>query len=967
MNKVKVILIIIYLFSFKFTYAQFYSTGQDPASAKWRQIKTDNFQIIFQKDFELQAQKIANILEFYYQKAGNTLSHKPKKISIVIHNQTIRSNGYVAWAPKRMELFTTPSPDHYPDPWLEHLCIHELRHVVQMDKLNQGITKILSVVFGQQATGLVAGQLPMWFYEGDAVCTETAFSEFGRGRLPYFQRGIKTHLLSDEERYSFDKMLFGSYQDYVPNHYEFGYNLTAYARKKYGSDIWDKTENYVARNSYTLIPTTFAFYRGLKKNTGLSQKELFIESSDYLDSLWTKKIIEEKTIDPHLFQKYYIDEYENYINPQIVSEKNVVALKKGKSHIPQFVLVSENSEEVLFEPGSVISNDFSYANNILVWTEFKSDLRWNNREFTSVRLFNIKTKRSYTLFKKSRYFSPDITHNAEKLVVIEVNEQNKVSLIILSAFTGNVIKKIDSPEGNLIQRPKWSDNEKSIYVIENKEGFKQVSKYDLEKENWETVFQFKNADIQRILPQNEQVYFHSTLNGTDNIYVYDEKSHVTYRLSSSEFGISEFDLNANSAELLTSEYTSRGFRLSVLPIERALWKKIDVNNKYNFHLAEVLKEQESTGINYSKEKKESYKVKPYRKAFNLFNFHSWIPLFVDYDNMDLGNVFADPSELYGNVHPGIMLLSQNKLSTTESVLSYAYKNGNHYLSSSLIFKGQYPVVKLTANYGDYQLIQAVKDVEWIPETNPGYSYDVDVYVPFNLTKGSYIKGFRPLLSIEYRDNLYYNYQNDYYIKGMEFVQTGLLFYSYKFKAEQDIIPKLGLIFDLNLFNTPFDKEIFGYLYNIDATFYLPGIKNGGLKINTGYQYQNPRLYLFNSNFNFPRGIQNKRTEKLAKIYSDYVFPIAYPDWNLGSLLYLKRIRADIFLDYAFNSYRSTNQPQTAYNWPKENYVSFGMELTADYHLLRMMFPLNSGVRVGYAPTENEFFVEFLFGVDLYSF
>ena len=961
-----VFLLFAVLFS-QSTLAQFYSTGQDPASAKWQQIKTDNFQIIFQKDFLLQGQEIANILEYYYQKAGNTLNHKPKKISVIIHNQSIRSNGYVAWAPKRMELYTTPSPDHYPDPWLEHLCIHELRHVVQLDKLNQGITKILSLVFGQQATGLVAGQIPMWFYEGDAVCAETAYSKFGRGRLPYFQQELKTHLLSDEKRYSYDKMLFGSYKDYVPNHYELGYGLTAYARKKYGADIWDKTVNHVARNSYTIIPTPLTFYRGLKKNTGLSQRELYIESSDFMDSLWTLEYIDEKPIEPHYFQKYCINEYENYNNPQVVNEKSIIALKKGLSHIPQFVQVYESSEDVLFEPGSVISNDFSYANNILVWVEYKSDLRWDNREYTSIRLLNIKTKRSYTLFKKSRYFSPDITKNAEKLALIEVDKQNKVSLVIISTFTGKTIRKINSPEGSLLQRPKWSDDEKSIYVIENLKGFKQVSKYDLEEENWETVFELKNADIQRILPYKGQVYFHSTLNGTDNIYVYDEKSYETYRLSSSAFGISEFDLNTNSAELLTSEYTSRGSRLAVLPIERALWEKINTGDKYNFHLAEKLSEQESTEESYSKDNEVDFQVKPYRKALNLFNFHSWIPLFVDYENMDLGNVFADPSELYGNVHPGIMLLSQNKLSTTESILSYAYKNRNHYLSSSLIFKGQYPVFKLTANYGDYQFIQAVDDVEWFPEPNPGYSYDLDIYIPFDLSKGSYIKGFRPLISVEYSDNLYYNFREDYYIKGMEYVQAGLLFYSYKYRAEQDIIPKLGVLFDLNLYNTPFDKEIFGYFYNFDATFYLPGIKSGGLKINTGYQFQKPRLYLFNSNFNFPRGIQNKRTEKFAKIYGDYIFPIAYPDWNLGSFLYLKRIRADIFADYAFNSYRTVNSSQTAYIWPKQNNFSFGMELTADYHLLRMMFPLNTGLRIGFAPTESDFFVEFLFGIDLYSF
>jgi len=73
MNSIKKVAGLIIFFSLIFGYAakaQFYSTGQDPASAKWEQIKTDNFQIIFQKNFRSQGQKIANILEYYYEKAG---------------------------------------------------------------------------------------------------------------------------------------------------------------------------------------------------------------------------------------------------------------------------------------------------------------------------------------------------------------------------------------------------------------------------------------------------------------------------------------------------------------------------------------------------------------------------------------------------------------------------------------------------------------------------------------------------------------------------------------------------------------------------------------------------------------------------------------------------------------------------------------------------------------------------------
>ncbi|HAF30490.1 MAG TPA: hypothetical protein DCG75_15720 [Bacteroidales bacterium] len=967
LKRISVLFLMLNLFLNSNSIAQFYSTGQDPALTKWNQIKTENFQIIFQKKFDNKAQDIANILEYYYNLAGNSLEHNPKKISVILHNQTMVSNGYVAWAPKRMELFATPPQDAFPDPWFDHLCIHELRHVVQIDKLNQGITKILSIVFGQQATGLVAGQLPMWYYEGDAVCTETALTNFGRGRLPFFERGIKTHLLSDENRYSFDKMLFGSYKSYVPNHYELGYQLTAYTRIKYGRNVWSDVEDYVAKNSYTLLPTPFAFYLGLKKNIGLSQNELFEETFNYLDSSWTSQNKIKHLSEPYYFQSYEIQEYENYINPVFIDENNLIALKEGLSHIPQFVFISKDSEKVIYEPGYLLSNDFSYARDIIVWADYRPDRRWSNREFTSIKLLNIKTLKEKVIVKKSRYFSPDFNGNAEKIVVAKVDETNKSSLVILNTFDGSVREEIQAQNSSFIQRPKWSVNEEYIYVIELTNSGKQVSRYSFETKSWETIFKLEKEDIQRILPSEDYIYFHSTLNGTDNIYAFDERTKDIYQISDSKNGISEFDLSANKNELITNEYTSRGFRLASIPVERALWKKIDQSNYYEYSFAKELAKQESVDEKAQNKTQKEFQVKPFRKPLNLFNFHSWVPFYVDYNHMDLGNTFSDLSQIYNNIHPGLMLLSQNKLSTAEAVLAYAYKDGNHYLTSSLTFKGQYPVLRVSANYGADQLIRTTNSATWIPQTELGYSYNVDLYIPFNLSKGKFITGFRPLISIDFADNLYYNYENDYYIKGLEIVQSELLFYSYQRKAERDIIPKLGAVFDLRLFNSPFESELYGYMYNLDALFYLPGWYNSGFKVDFGYQYQQPDLYLFSSDFSFPRGILRKRTEKMFKLYADYIFPIAYPDWNLGSLIYLKRFRGDFFADYAFNTYRTVNEAQTAYIWPIDHNFSFGIELTADYHILRTIFPLNTGVRVGYTPTEGDLFIEMVFGIDLYSF
>ena len=72
--------------------AQFVDLGQDPCSTRWRQIKTDNFQIIYPDFFEDNAQYLANIYEKLYAHA-NTLGITPKRISMIVRANGGVSNG----------------------------------------------------------------------------------------------------------------------------------------------------------------------------------------------------------------------------------------------------------------------------------------------------------------------------------------------------------------------------------------------------------------------------------------------------------------------------------------------------------------------------------------------------------------------------------------------------------------------------------------------------------------------------------------------------------------------------------------------------------------------------------------------------------------------------------------------------------------------------------------------------------
>jgi len=149
--------------------AQYYDTGQDPSSLKWMQIKTGRFTVIYPEKYGAGGIEYAKNLERAYSKLVLLFPEKKFTIPVVIHNYTVQSNGYVSWAPKRIELYPTPEQNTIPLSEQEQLSVHELTHVFQLSSLNQGFSKYMSYLLGEQFTGVVASLLPEWFLEGDAV------------------------------------------------------------------------------------------------------------------------------------------------------------------------------------------------------------------------------------------------------------------------------------------------------------------------------------------------------------------------------------------------------------------------------------------------------------------------------------------------------------------------------------------------------------------------------------------------------------------------------------------------------------------------------------------------------------------------------------------------------------------------------------------------------------------------------
>ena len=147
---------------------------------------------------------------------------------------------------------------------------------------------------------------------------------------------------------------------------------------------------------------------------------------------------------------------------------------------------------------------------------------------------------------------------------------------------------------------------------------------------------------------------------------------------------------------------------------------------------------------------------------------------------------------------------------------------------------------------------------------------------------------------------------------------------------------------------------------LHGTLYTPGlIEDHGLKLRLGYQNQAPESYLFGSYLTFPRGFEQSRTEQLFTFQSDYVFPLAYPDWNILSLLYIKRFKSALFFDMASNWFHQDRQ------WVQKSLYSYGAEVTSDFHVAKSSFPFSAGLRFSYLPQFSDHQFEFIFGVDFY--
>src|SRR5450432_3698896 len=393
--------------------------GGTPPSVQWKVVYTIPANIIYPAGTDKEAREVAFLVSALSHSTLSTIGKYQNRVDIVFHNLTTIPNGFVQLAPFRSEFQLTPLQNSFDLgslPWNQTLAIHEYRHVQQYNNFCVGLSRAFYILFGQEGLALANSlSVPNWFFEGDAVYQETLVSQQGRGRLPLFLTGYEALWIS-QKNYSWMKLRNGSYRDYTPDHYPLGYMLVAYGRDEYGKDFWAKTADEAAAFKGFFYP----LQKSVQRNSRVSFDTFRIRSLDYFQGQLTKDAYSSPAAVYGKANRHFVADE---LFPQFTDTSHLIFVNSSYRIPPAFTEQNVfNGKLTRLKFRAVAKDDaFSYRNNQIAYTAYEPDLRWGWRDYSIIRVLDLKTKLDKRLTSKSKYFSPDISPDGKQIVAVNMS------------------------------------------------------------------------------------------------------------------------------------------------------------------------------------------------------------------------------------------------------------------------------------------------------------------------------------------------------------------------------------------------------------------------------------------------------------------------------------------------------------------------------------------------------------------
>jgi len=920
-----------------------FGQSQNPSTVKFKKLESEHFEIIFDENISATAQDIANKLETQYLVNTKRLKFNPPKISLVLYNQSVTSNAYAGIAPRKMGWYITPMQSSMLgiSNWFTTLSIHEYSHVIQYNKCKNHFTLLASILFGDYGQAALQYSTPAWFFEGDAVYSETINTSNGRGRVSTFTMPERTILLTDQ-KFSYDKAFLGSYKNYYPNYYYLGYNMVTHVYRNYGADVFSKIINRTSKYSYY----PFVFSKSLKKITGNNLTQTYKNTMTELKYSYQKQAETMTFTDATIVNKTS-KYWKNYSDIDFLNNDTLIAIKYGLNYANQLVYVTKDGNETKIK--NVDAEFISISKHKVIWSTETPDIRWGEQSYSNISVLDLNTNKITELTKKTKYFAPQFSNDGTKIAVVEYTTDLKCSLLILDAQTGKELKRFESKNNDFLRLPAWSADDKYITYCNLGETGQALSYINTNTGEVKEVLTYSWENFSNPIFWNNFIIYNSDYSGVGNIYAVDINTNQKYQITSQKYGAYNPKVSADGKNLVFQDYDETGYNIAIIDLIQSNWTKIEkvyVNKVENF---DFLENKENIKNIFTPEQitKSSYEVKNYNEMSHLINIHSWsiIP------DLSLENI-------------KFTVYSTNKLNTLNFSGGMNYNNlsGANYEFLNASYQKYFPIINLSAQSGrmsevyDKNLSDNNLDSIDIWFEN---AINLGITIPLNFSKGVFARNLNFGLNLGYKDvkNRDLSYLTQTYPttevlnNWFSDINYFLDFSNYKYTSRRAVRTRVAQTFSVSYTHTPFNQNLNGEKLYLASDLYFPGLmKNHSLKLSMAYEKQTKltidnykNTYYYASNIGNIRGYSFGFYESAAKVAIDYKLPLFCPDLALGSLVNIKRVKMLAF----FDMFASESQNIT------QNNASTGLQLLFDLNIFRLPYDFELGVEGAFLLNESK--------------
>jgi hypothetical protein len=346
-----------------------------------------------------------------------------------------------------------------------------------------------------------------------------------------------------------------------------------------------------------------------------------------------------------------------------------------------------------------------------------------------------------------------------------------------------------------------------------------------------------------------------------------------YRLAAADGGAYQPALSSDG-NIIASVFTASGYRLARFHPQ---WKEMNsISSLATLYLPAVFNENDHRLL--SQIPQTTFPVSTYPKAKGLLNFHSYRPY---YDQPEYSFT------IYG----------QNVLNTFQSQLAYTFNQNES--SHKLGYNGVYGATYLQPVFGASQTWQRSANIgrDSIAHWNETQGY-AGLQLPLNFTSGKFyrfltVSGTYNVNRVQYTGLA----EKLFASRTVQYYQLRLNYTSQVQQTRQQIYPHFAESISFQYKNAFSGRSAQQWL--ISGAICLPGIATNHSIVVTGAVQGRDTLgqYFFSNGFPFSRGYTAVDFPRMLKWGVNYHLPLLYPEWGAAQVVYLLRIRANLFFDY----------------------------------------------------------------------